>query len=762
MADPVVLHLLNVANTHQLDTTTRNEDTLQLSLSRFPSIRGTVSAPQTPASRPASRARSYEVDNEYSTPIGSRRKSPAISHRTSQTPTQTVRALSEPELLDKRNRPQAALSFSCSLDVVFDRAIVMCQSTWQLESCSDLVFAVPLQPSWVVTRVYVRAGTFEMNSAVIGFGDAEGYLPGPYGSQPPAIAEQFDVFVPDVFRFPVPPVSRKIKEITVEYVLHSRLPYLSNQPVAAGPFQNYWTISVPTPRCSLSRFDVHLTHPSHAIGCNVPLRVLQTSQNFLRCEFDQEQPHVLGHGGVTLQIGCDFSSAVLTEPTARGGALCAILLSPQAQHQQQPAIDRNIVIAIDKSRSMHGSTVEVIIGVVGEMLRSCRQTDFVTLLCFGSVIDTWQPQLVRCDTQSSAIALAWLEKSLANLEEGTDIVGAMTAGLETLKKQATPEALKHIFLITDGHIGNERAVITASKGSPDVQIHICGVGPFVNTHALRSIAATSRGTFHVALTTRQLKTTLEAMFSAASNVVSAAVTLEAPPSAVLPLRNLQRNQPLVDAATLLETPTTVKICGSFSRFSTPRTWEKTLLPVAFSSENHNGLGLVNFFAETLTAAAESAGASEAELVELACHLSFPAPSTRLVIFPVVAGEDRRASSTSTACVSGVKAFFFLLSKRDFATRRPYLAAAQDVVVLAPVASHTGSVAYTRRNTLVSKAMESYIWRGRPGLWHDRVSEKKQIEGSTLETAQKPKRSATAVREAANRLSIPPLRTVYYA
>lgn len=153
-------------------------------------------------------------------------------------------------------------------------------------------------------------------------------------------------------------------------------------------------------------------------------------------------------------------------------------------------LPREITFLVDRSGSMHGSSIEEVRRALQLCLRSLQEGDRFDIVGFGpshaSLFGASRPY----DQQSLDEASRHVAGMQADMG-GTEILPALEA---VLTRPAAPGLERRVVLLTDGEVTNEPAVIAlAGEHADTAAIFTFGIGFGASEHLVRAVARASRG-----------------------------------------------------------------------------------------------------------------------------------------------------------------------------------------------------------------------------------------------------------------------------
>ncbi len=171
------------------------------------------------------------------------------------------------------------------------------------------------------------------------------------------------------------------------------------------------------------------------------------------------------------------------------GRYLTLQIHPEARVPDAMVTPREVVFAVDVSSSMRGRSMEQAKAVLRESVRRLRAGDAFRVLAFSDVVTPLSADALTVDDASRARALAFID--------GLQAAGAtgLRAGLDAaLAGAAAGGRLKVVVVVSDGYVGDERAVLAGVRGALGAsRVFTLGVGSAVNRYLLETIAEEGRG-----------------------------------------------------------------------------------------------------------------------------------------------------------------------------------------------------------------------------------------------------------------------------
>jgi Ca-activated chloride channel family protein len=186
----------------------------------------------------------------------------------------------------------------------------------------------------------------------------------------------------------------------------------------------------------------------------------------------------------------DWNIGALASPggdVEEEGTLFCLLTAPKQDTRSQ--LPRDVVFVLDRSGSMEGWKMVAARRVVGRVLDTLTAQDRFTVVAFDDMIETLDPHLQVADNRGRYRAMEWLAG--IDARGGTEVMSALHQAASILNS-ARADALEAIFLVTDGQVGNEDAVIRQMKQA-GITLFVVGVDTVPNDALLSRLARETGG-----------------------------------------------------------------------------------------------------------------------------------------------------------------------------------------------------------------------------------------------------------------------------
>lgn len=224
-----------------------------------------------------------------------------------------------------------------------------------------------------------------------------------------------------------------------------------------------------------------LDSPSHALSVNRQGQHYQAHLTDLVVDSDRD--FVLEW---TPAAKAEAQAAVFSE-TVDGEHYALLMLMPPTQAVE--ALPRELIILIDTSGSMTGTSIEQARDAVQQALDHLRPGDYFNLIRFESRTEALFGNSQPADADHIDVARQWVDGLEA--DGGTELAPALSRAFQ---QQPVSGLLRQVVLVTDAGIGNERQLleqIDSERG--DARLFPVGIGSAPNGYFLREAARIGRG-----------------------------------------------------------------------------------------------------------------------------------------------------------------------------------------------------------------------------------------------------------------------------
>ncbi|GAB4211072.1 MAG: VWA domain-containing protein [Roseiflexaceae bacterium] len=190
----------------------------------------------------------------------------------------------------------------------------------------------------------------------------------------------------------------------------------------------------------------------------------------------------------TVKLSCTWGRAPL--PASAAQQVAYLLVEAQAQAAAE-AVPLNFCLVLDRSGSMQGAKLAALKDATKRVIDTLTPQDIVAIVIFDDQVEVLVPATLAADKNA-------LKAQIDRIEEagGTAMSGGLRAGQAELRKNASPDRVSALLLLTDGQTwGDEdqcRALAT-QIGQEGGRITALGLGAEWNEKLLDDLAEVSGG-----------------------------------------------------------------------------------------------------------------------------------------------------------------------------------------------------------------------------------------------------------------------------
>ncbi len=237
-----------------------------------------------------------------------------------------------------------------------------------------------------------------------------------------------------------------------------------------------------------------------------------------------------------------------------------IMMLPPKSHTQNQKLSRDMIFVIDTSGSMGGTSIEQAKNSLSLALSRLTPNDRFNVIEFNSYHSALYASLTQATKGNILQAQNWIKKLIAN--GGTNMLPALKTGLNQFGNN---ETLQQLVFITDGAIGNEKALFNAIHDNlNNARLFTIGIGSSPNSFFMRKAAEFGKGTFTYIGQVGEIAEKMSQLFTKLESAIAGNITIEWPnDSEFYPkqIPDLYHGEPLIIAAKLKDLSGTVKVSG---------------------------------------------------------------------------------------------------------------------------------------------------------------------------------------------------------
>ncbi len=205
-----------------------------------------------------------------------------------------------------------------------------------------------------------------------------------------------------------------------------------------------------------------------------------------------------------------FPQAALFRENWQGaGYGLLMVLPPQQLQQDTPLLNRELILVVDTSGSMHGASIGQARAALRLALQQLRPGDRFNLIQFNNVTHSLFKTSLPASQANKQRALDYVEGLEA--DGGTEMLPAMA---RALGDQPESRLLRQVVFLTDGNIGNERALFKLIKQRlGNSRLFPVGIGSAPNSFFMTRAAQFGRGSFTYIGDLNDVREQMTALFS---------------------------------------------------------------------------------------------------------------------------------------------------------------------------------------------------------------------------------------------------------
>ncbi|NEP39207.1 MAG: after-VIT domain-containing protein [Okeania sp. SIO2H7] len=217
------------------------------------------------------------------------------------------------------------------------------------------------------------------------------------------------------------------------------------------------------------------------------------------------------------QVASNHTKAtVLTQADERGGYF-AIYLIPALRYRSDEIVPKDVVFLMDTSGSQRGEPLLKCQELMRRFIHGLNPNDTFTIIDFANTTRKLSEQPLPNTPKNIATAINYINRLNAN--GGTELLN----GIQEVLQFPPPPAgrLRSIVMLTDGYIGNEKAVLAEVQDQlqPGNRLYSFGVGSSVNRYLINRLAEIGRGIARVVRQDEPTQEVAEKFFQQINNPV---------------------------------------------------------------------------------------------------------------------------------------------------------------------------------------------------------------------------------------------------
>ena len=217
------------------------------------------------------------------------------------------------------------------------------------------------------------------------------------------------------------------------------------------------------------------------------------------------------------QVASNHTKAtVLTQADQRGGYF-AVYLIPALRYRSDEIVPKDVVFLMDTSGSQMGEPLLKCQELMRRFIHGLNPNDTFTIIDFSNTARKLSETPLANTPKNIAAAINYINRLTAN--GGTELLN----GIQEVLNFPPPPAgrLRSIVMLTDGYIGNEKAVLAEvqEKLQPGNRLYSFGVGSSVNRYLINRLAEIGQGIARVVRQDEPTEEVAEKFFQQINNPV---------------------------------------------------------------------------------------------------------------------------------------------------------------------------------------------------------------------------------------------------
>ncbi len=189
--------------------------------------------------------------------------------------------------------------------------------------------------------------------------------------------------------------------------------------------------------------------------------------------------------------GQEPGATVLAETFEGDRYVLLMVMPPAPETTAAELLPREVIVVLDTSGSMHGTSIAQAKRAVRLALARLRPQDEFDIVAFASRARALWPESRPAIPSNVEAAERWLERLEA--DGGTEMLPALRLALGLPRHG---DLLRQVVFVTDGCVGNEAELLGwIERGLGDARLFTVGIGSAPNGYLMERAAAAGRGTY---------------------------------------------------------------------------------------------------------------------------------------------------------------------------------------------------------------------------------------------------------------------------
>ncbi|MDX1411987.1 MAG: marine proteobacterial sortase target protein, partial [Nitrospirales bacterium] len=286
------------------------------------------------------------------------------------------------------------------------------------------------------------------------------------------------------------------------------------------------------------------------------------------------------------EIGQTPQAAVFTEQKNDQMYTLIMVLPPTENLVDHLKQSREVILVIDTSGSMHGTSIEQAKAAVTQALKRLRKRDHVNIIQFNSRTEALFSTARVASPHTVLQAIRYVGGLTA--DGGTEMLPALK---KALQQEEGTHRLRQVIFITDGQIGNETTLFqTVQQQLGNSRLFTIGIGSAPNSYFMRKAAEFGGGTFTYIGKVTEVQERMDQFFQKLEHPAMSNIQVQHSTPGLFDLvpervPDLYRGEPVMIVMKTTQIPDEVTITGQLGQTS----WE-TRLPLK-DAKKREGIGV---------------------------------------------------------------------------------------------------------------------------------------------------------------------------
>ncbi|MGC9357016.1 MAG: VWA domain-containing protein [Anaerolineae bacterium] len=244
-------------------------------------------------------------------------------------------------------------------------------------------------------------------------------------------------------------------------------------------------------------------------------------------------------------ISCDFLLSRTRIPAMDSDQMIYLLVEIEpARDLPKQRQSLNLALVIDRSTSMSGHRIENVKLAAHDLVDSLRPSDRLAVVAFSDRAEILAESTRGDDKVELHSAISHLHPG-----GGTEIYRGLVAGLDEVRRHATPESIDHVIFLTDGRTyGDESLALAEAQraGAEGIGISALGIGEDWNDLFLDALARRGNGVSEYINSPTQIRALLRDQIRDLGSIVARGVRLQMTPTDYVRVPSVYRVAPYIE------------------------------------------------------------------------------------------------------------------------------------------------------------------------------------------------------------------------